>query len=263
MAIGDAAAAAGMDLVPGTTPAKDIDTEINKTRDYVAERTAEVMPLAKGGTGATTPGAARTNLGIVAANIPTSTPGSSVQADLNYVGGLAGSASSAAASANANANNRLLQSVGDQIYLGQLAPAVYARNLFGTRRGAWVQDDGTLGYASSKRAYKQDFEVPEWTVEQMIAIPILHYRRRKAVAAERRGEGRAATEIGTIADAMHDLGLWEFVIYDGRGDDAVPVGVHYELLSLAALWLAQETARRMLAAEDRLAALEARLAPAE
>lgn len=38
MAIGDAAAAAGMPVVDGaTTPAKDIDTEINRTRDFLAE----------------------------------------------------------------------------------------------------------------------------------------------------------------------------------------------------------------------------------
>lgn len=38
MAIGDAADAAGMGLVPGTLPADQIDTEINRTRDYIAER---------------------------------------------------------------------------------------------------------------------------------------------------------------------------------------------------------------------------------
>ncbi len=38
MAAGDgtAAAAAGMDIVPGSTPANTIDTEITKSRDYIA-----------------------------------------------------------------------------------------------------------------------------------------------------------------------------------------------------------------------------------
>lgn len=36
MAAGDAATAAGYDTVSGTTPANTIDTEINKTRDYIA-----------------------------------------------------------------------------------------------------------------------------------------------------------------------------------------------------------------------------------
>lgn len=64
MATGDDAAAAGMDLVAGSTEAKTIDTEINKTRDYLAQRTSAVTPVAKGGTGATTASAARTNLDI-------------------------------------------------------------------------------------------------------------------------------------------------------------------------------------------------------
>lgn len=64
MAIGDDAAAAGMDIVPQTGKVKDGATEINKTRDYVAQRTSAVTPVNKGGTGATTAANARTNLGL-------------------------------------------------------------------------------------------------------------------------------------------------------------------------------------------------------
>lgn len=64
MAIGDDAAAAGMAIVNGaTTQAKDIDTEINRTRDYVAQRTSAVTPVNRGGTGAQNAATARTNLG--------------------------------------------------------------------------------------------------------------------------------------------------------------------------------------------------------
>lgn len=37
MAVGDAASAAGLPLVPGTLPANQIETEINRTRDEVAD----------------------------------------------------------------------------------------------------------------------------------------------------------------------------------------------------------------------------------
>lgn len=37
MAIGDAAAGAGYPLVPGTLPANQIETEINRSRDITAE----------------------------------------------------------------------------------------------------------------------------------------------------------------------------------------------------------------------------------
>ncbi len=47
-----------MAIVPGSTLANTIHTEINQTRDYIAQRTSAVQPIAKGGTGATTAGAA-------------------------------------------------------------------------------------------------------------------------------------------------------------------------------------------------------------
>lgn len=66
MAIGDDAAAAGMDLVLGSQAANTIDTEINKSRDYIAQKTSDVTPVAKGGTGATNASGARSNLGAAA-----------------------------------------------------------------------------------------------------------------------------------------------------------------------------------------------------
>lgn len=66
MAIGDAALAAGMQLVPGTTLAKDIDQEINRTRDYIATNAGVILPVAKGGTGSNTAAGARVALGVPA-----------------------------------------------------------------------------------------------------------------------------------------------------------------------------------------------------
>lgn len=65
MATGDAALAAGMDLVDGNSPANTLATEDNKTRDYIAERTNAITPVEKGGTGADNAAAARSNLGVV------------------------------------------------------------------------------------------------------------------------------------------------------------------------------------------------------
>lgn len=62
MANGDAAAAAGMDVVPGTADRRLGYDEINKTRDYIAQRTSNVQPVVKGGTGATDAVGARANL---------------------------------------------------------------------------------------------------------------------------------------------------------------------------------------------------------
>lgn len=67
MATGDDAAAAGMDIVPGSTPANTIDTELNKSRDYIAQfgiKPGTTLTLARGGTGANSAAAARTALGL-------------------------------------------------------------------------------------------------------------------------------------------------------------------------------------------------------
>lgn len=72
MAIGDSATAAGYPLVPDTG-ADDAARvrygarEFNRTRDFIADVKLSIpasWPLDRGGTGATTPASARTNLGI-------------------------------------------------------------------------------------------------------------------------------------------------------------------------------------------------------
>jgi hypothetical protein len=58
-----------MAIVPGSTPADTIDTELNISRDYTAGGHAYwsagvVLPIAKGGTGGATAAAARTALNV-------------------------------------------------------------------------------------------------------------------------------------------------------------------------------------------------------
>lgn len=71
MAVGDDATAAGYPLVSGSSGlVKDGETEINLTRDFIAQVKALILatwPLSRGGTGATTAAGARTNLGICGA----------------------------------------------------------------------------------------------------------------------------------------------------------------------------------------------------
>lgn len=69
MANGDDALAAGMDIVLGTEDIRMSYDETNKTRDYIAQRTSAVTSVAKGGTGASTPAAAKLNLEVVADKI--------------------------------------------------------------------------------------------------------------------------------------------------------------------------------------------------
>jgi hypothetical protein len=70
MATGDDAIAAGMPVMTGNEQANTLDTEINLTRDLIAQRTNDVTPVVKGGTGATNAAGARSNLGIPAISAP-------------------------------------------------------------------------------------------------------------------------------------------------------------------------------------------------
>lgn len=64
MPIGDDALAAGMTILDGSEDANDIDTYINETRDFIAQRTYAIQPVAAGGTGAADAAGARANLSV-------------------------------------------------------------------------------------------------------------------------------------------------------------------------------------------------------
>lgn len=280
MATGDAAAAAGMDLVSGSAAANTLDTEDNKTRDYVATYTQPVRDATatgnvSGAGGKLVKWGANGNLAV---GEPTS---SGHAVTKNYADGLV-----SGATANADPDTLMKRASGgrvnvgtpvnsgnattkqyvddglsqkaeadevDNIRQGELAGAVYSRDLTGTRRSVFISAPSAgysdLGYSSSSRYKKQNIRAAELDVEQLRKIPVVLYRYRKAVAAEKAGKiHHAPTEIGTIAEDLHELGLWQFVAYE----DGKPVAVHYDLLALAAITLAQHTASRLDDLETRM-----------
>lgn len=289
MATGDAAAAAGMAVVGGTDDRRNGYVEINKTRDYIAplkNDLAEATPAATGDRLVR-----RSPLGKIAGVEPTepqhlATKGyidtKIANLDLGTVAatpdtiarrGEGGRVSVGTPVNIANATTKgyvdgeIDEVRGDVLPLisnvraGEMSSTVYNRDLSGTRRSVWMGSPSSgmteLGWASSLSTKKQSFQDPGFTLEQLRAIPVVLYKYRKAVAAEKRGEiDHAPTEIGTLADKLHNIGLWQFVIYEGHGDDAKPQGVHYELLGLAAISLGQKLADRIDAIEERLARLE-------
>lgn len=88
MAIGDDAIAAGYPVVPNTGVEDGRirygAREINRTRDFIAQVKAlipTILPINKGGTGATTAASARTNLGITSG---TAAPSGGVDGDIYF-----------------------------------------------------------------------------------------------------------------------------------------------------------------------------------
>lgn len=159
-------------------------------------------------------------------------------------------------------------------------PAGYAFDITYTRRGAWLGNDGRLGWASSSITAKELIDtIPEPDALRILEISSHHYQRKVELAKRDDPDSDGyvgptylvATEWGAIAEELHDLGLWQVVVYewdtvwdlrdvlddDGEpivndqgdhlrervpgterrveGSEPRPVGVHYELLGLLAI----------------------------
>lgn len=249
MAIGDDALAAGMDLVLGTALANTLDTEENKTRDYIAQRTNLVTPITKGGTGSTTAAAARAALGISATNTPSS--GSNVQADLDYLSATKAD-STALASKASTADVQWVQK-------GNMSPDIYNRALGGSYRVCYVGADGLLGWVSSSRRYKKNIKPAEVDPAAVLGIELVTFLYKVEIDRGREG----ITEWGVIAEQVAELGLDWLIDFGQSGE---PEGFRYDRLGLALLPVAQHLAaqleqergeRERLA--GRVAAIEAHL----
>ena len=123
----------------------------------------------------------------------------------------------------------------------------------GSWRAAWVLSDGTMGTAQSSRKVKQDFIMPDITLEQMRAVDWTLYRFIDDV--NRNGDD-AAIHVGMIAEELDDNGLGQFVEYN---DDYEPVGINYPMLGVWAIHEAHLAHDRIDRLEERLKALEGKI----
>lgn len=128
-------------------------------------------------------------------------------------------------------------------------------NLFsvGPYRAAWVLSDGTLGTSQSSRKVKQDFVMPDITLEQMRSVDWTLYRFIDDVNLN--GDS-AIIHIGMIAEELDDNGLGQFVEYN---DDYEPCGINYTMLSVWAIHEAHLAHDRIDELEARLKALEGKI----
>lgn len=123
----------------------------------------------------------------------------------------------------------------------------------GSWRAVWALSDGTLGTAQSSRKVKQDFIMPEITLEQMRAVDWTLYRYIDDVNLN----GDSATvHLGMIAEELDDNGLGQFVEYN---DDYEPCGINYPMLGVWAIHEAHLAHDRIDRLEERLKALEGKI----
>lgn len=125
-------------------------------------------------------------------------------------------------------------------------------NLFstGSWRAVWALSDGTMGTAQSSRKVKQDFMMPEITLEQMRAADWTLYRYIDDVNMN--GDS-ANLHLGMVAEDLDDNGLGLFVEYN---DDYEPCGINYPMLGVWAIHEAHLAHDRIDELESRLKALE-------
>lgn len=128
-------------------------------------------------------------------------------------------------------------------------------NLFsvGPYRAAWVLSDGTMGTSQSSRKVKQDFMMPDITLEQMRSVDWTLYRFIDDVNLN--GDS-AIIHLGMIAEELDDNGLGMFVEYN---DDYEPCGINYPMLGVWAVHEAHLAHDRIDELEARLKALEGKI----
>ena len=270
MANGDAAQEAGMDKVLSTADRRLGYDEINKTRDYIADFFNRVRTLAFGGTGATTAAGARANLDVPsnAQAVVNNGPGNLLRmrwesnrlkirvdntdvAVIPNVGGevltsensylretidskIADASGPAQTTAN-QANSRAVAALQGNLYTDP-----YNRVISGTRRAAWLQDDGQLGYAPSSERYKKHIHTEDVTDDQLLMLALVSYQWRSAVAADDR------REMGLIAERLVEAGLGWACFYGENGVE----GINYEMVSLALLPAVQRLIVRVSRLEE-------------
>jgi len=238
MAIGDDAAGAGMDLVSGSALANTLDTEINKSRDYIALFAAGIRAIENGGTGASSAPDARANLGALGADDTASnaTPGKVVVYDANGRFAVAApSASSGAANkgyVDAAISDRAAGKTGvpGNFEIGgagavqnsfDVGGHIYVPNASAATSGyvvAYINNNGRISKGASSRRYKHDIRDAQ-DLGDTFAAPLREFKMN---------DGDGTYRVGRIAEELEESGLGRYVVYtDGGNGEMVPDSIDF------------------------------------
>jgi hypothetical protein len=129
-----------------------------------------------------------------------------------------------------------------------------ATNITAARVAVWGQtSNGFIATASSSEKLKTNIEPANWPIEKLEAVAEMvsvYYQWIAAVEAHKLDPSvQVHTEIGYIAERMHEAGLWEFVVYERNQDDSlafdadhfeatkervpIPLAIHYQNWAIA------------------------------
>lgn len=243
MANGDDALEAGMDILSGEEDRRAGYDEINKTRDYLAQRTSAVTPISKGGTGATTAANARTALGIPLigtanmaqpnrlpvynsnSQLTTSDPTSGGHAaSKQYVDGRINSIPAPVYQfiddgVSYNLNGRHLRVSGNILsttgtfYAGGATPATSGYTV------AYINGDGRLSTGASSERYKKFISEQDPQAMGDIWPTLVRYQMRN---------GDGSWKYGYIAESLDsNPDLQKFVVYADLGTGLIPDSIDF------------------------------------
>jgi Chaperone of endosialidase len=120
-------------------------------------------------------------------------------------------------------------------------------NITAARVAGWLRNsDGLVATATSSRRWKTNIEPSNIDPEKILGLQDVHYQWTEQVALRDniKPDHHVPTEIGLIAEEVHALGLWEFVVYERDKDDRlvlnddgepIPFAVHYPMLAVGLL----------------------------
>jgi hypothetical protein len=242
-----------MAVMTGAELANTLDTEVNLTRDYIAQRTSAVVPVNKGGTGATTAATARTNLGAagstdmttaLAGKAPTSHQHQSIDSGGNHLayegGGVFGTDQAFRVGSNLT--------VGNHAYVPNAVAATSGYVV------AYINSDGRLSKGASSRRFKKNISEREpLALGSLFAAPFCRWQMK----ADGITPADPAWHYGYIAEDLQGTPMEPFLVYewaDGKPTDQ-PLSIDFIGLLLAQNAQLNE---RVSTLEARLAALEAR-----
>jgi hypothetical protein len=147
-----------------------------------------------------------------------------------------------------NATGNVTASGTGTFTAGLNSPDVYSRVVTGTGsyHATYADSLGQLGQVPSSRRFKQDISTAMLDRATLRQMRVVFYRYIAAV--EFLGDD-APSDLGVIAEEIHDLGLTFLVDYD---DEGKPFGIDDRAMTFVAVKLAQDAHERLDEIERKL-----------